>query len=439
MSQAPSDQDLGQFGTSPLGIRNSSNQTTFAFRQSTLQEEQEKNMKNIRFGIIGILGLATAALTIVNSQSLEFKSFKLTYPKERITGILCSNPKSCVISTDVSEGGKVYASNGQSMGATLIDGAYSAGVGEKVKTLGALNFLGFSKFGDRVMVRATVSQAFITSKGDFTNASNWSVTTIGKTTGGNQTGIGMKDDRWVSGSRAVFSESLDEPSPGAIWDVIWSPDTHPSNFFQLWRESKQTLCNSEPGFTTVPWSLQSMYVAADLSILAYTTNPNARNPEKAAVCLSSDGGKRFYRAELPGIKEQDHPIGVTCISSNTCFTFSNKKAVFYGETDYIYYTNDAQKNVASTWKAAKLPTLRTDSSFNSIFFAPDGKNGWAVGQVGNNSPLLLSTVDGGETWRDISVSIRGLVPEGRLHSGFALDANNVWLGTNQGMVLTSAK
>ena len=392
-----------------------------------------------KLGLSAIFGATTILLAVANSQSLEFKSFKLTDAKERVTGIYCTTAKNCVLSTEVSGGGKIYASNGQSMGAKLVDGNFDSGNSSKVGLLGDLNFYGFAKAGNQIMALSNVSSALISSKADL---SSWSVKSIGKTPGGLnvQTGIGVKDDRWVLGVQAFITESLDEPSPGALWTAVWSPEGVPDGFYQLWRDSNKTLCSSLPGSSFAIKPLQNVYIAADLGILAYPTNGGSRaSPDKEGVCLSSDGGKRFYRANLPDAQSGDTPYGVTCISSDKCFTFSNKAAVFYGKTDFIYMTSDARKTAASTWKATKLPTMRPDSRFNSIFFAPDGKNGWAVGQVGVSNPLLLSTVDGGETWKDTTASVRGLAPDAQLHTGFALDANTIWLGTNQGTVVTSAK
>ena len=172
--------------------------------------------------------------------------------------------------------------------------------------------------------------------------------------------------------------------------------------------------------------------------MGFVTSGGSRlAPEKPGVCLSTDGGKFFYRSELPGLDDGDDASGMTCVSSDRCFVFSDKG--YSGTHDFIFYTNNAQKGVASTWTAAKLPTMREKSVFNAIFFAPDGINGWAVGAVENISPLLLSTKDGGQTWKDSSASVRSVAPEAQLHSGYAFDANNVWLGGNHDTLLTTTK
>jgi hypothetical protein len=48
----------------------------------------------------------------------------------------------------------------------------------------------------------------------------------------------------------------------------------------------------------------------------------------------------------------------------------------------------------------------------------------------------LSTC-GGASWQDLTSSIRALVLETRLHTIYAFDAKNIWIGGEKGMVLTS--
>ena len=107
-------------------------------------------MRNVQFSAIAILASALVALTAANSQSLEFKLLSTSNPKERVTGLYCASAKSCAIATEGSGGigGKVYASNGSSIGAKLVDGDFESGNSSKVGVLGDLNFYGFSKVGD---------------------------------------------------------------------------------------------------------------------------------------------------------------------------------------------------------------------------------------------------------------------------------------------------
>jgi hypothetical protein len=390
---------------------------------------------NTLIAISAAFGLSIAMFALAQSQSLDFKAIKMKNLDEQVTGIICSSAKSCAISTSAFGGGHIYTSDTRAITGSAVDGSDKT-VTEKVSLFGTLDFYGFDKIGERIMVRAKTSSAFITAKGDVGQVSNWSVGSIGTTPGGlnQQMGIGTKDHRWVLFLQAFVAESINPPDSKTSWTTIWSPDRVPEDFNKMWQNDK-TLCSSIPGVPRAGIKLQSAYVAPDLSILAYTTSEGTRDePEGVGICLSNDGGKRFYRANL-NLKEGNDPNGVTCISSDTCFTFSDR--LFNGDTDYIYYTNDAQKLGTSTWTLAKLPTMREKTTINSIFFAPDRKNGWAVGGVANSSPLLLSTTDGGATWKDSSSSVRAVASDTVLHSGFALDANNVWLGGKDVLLTTS--
>ena len=327
-----------------------------------------------------------------------------------------------------------------------VDGSFKSGNPTKLGLLGDISFFGFSKVGTKIMARANTSNAFVAATGDVGQAKSWSVGSLGKTPGGlnRQIGIGTKDDRSVLFVDAYVTESLDDIGAGALWEAIWSPEGSPSGWYQLWRDSNKTLCSSVAGETKAGFRLSHGYVAPDLSIIAYMSSGGIRvAPEKPGVCLSTDGGKLFYRSELAGLDDEDtnneNLNGVTCISSNTCFAFSGSYYRRSGTRSFIYYTTDAQKGVKSTWTSAKLPTMPDQSVINNIFFAPDGKNGWAVGAIANASPLLLNTTDGGLNWKNTSSSIRALAPNALLLSGYAFDANNVWLGGDKDTLLTTTK
>ena len=64
----------------------------------------------------------------------------------------------------------------------------------------------------------------------------------------------------------------------------------------------------------------------------------------------------------------------------------------------------------------------------------------------DNVPLIVKTVDGGDTWRlagataDLETQIDDAFTTnfGRLMSGFALDENNIWVGGDHSAVFYSA-
>lgn len=69
----------------------------------------------------------------------------------------------------------------------------------------------------------------------------------------------------------------------------------------------------------------------------------------------------------------------------------------------------------------------------TLFFAPDKTHGWIVG-AHDEHPMLLATSDGGHTWTDESATVLALT-DNRLHSGFAVDADHVFVGGENGTLL----
>jgi hypothetical protein len=66
---------------------------------------------------------------------------------------------------------------------------------------------------------------------------------------------------------------------------------------------------------------------------------------------------------------------------------------------------------------------------------------WLVGfsfQSSNTFPLVLKSSDAGSTWKDITAALASLPDSGaKLHTGFALDANNIWVGGERGTLFYS--
>lgn len=398
-------------------------------------------MKKISLSITALLAIGALLVTGARSQSNEFRIIKLPGQSERVTAIHCLNAKACVIGTDASGPSHIYVSDGQKITGTLVTG--DTNFGEKVGTLGDIGFLGFSKVEDRLIAHLNGSaEGFLSAKGDFTQASSWTTDLIGTASGikfglNQQMGVGVKDGRWVHFMMSSVMESTDAPGKGALWTPVWSPvdPSFPKNFLEQYQKDK-SLCIVEPGASAAPKLVQPAYVAPNLGVILHTSGfysqrARDRSSGEAGVCISIDGGKHFHLVAFKGVRSDDGPAGVTCISIERCFAYSGIR-----DTKFIYATSNASKGKDSSWAATKLPALRENSVINNIFFAPDGKHGWAVGSVANSSPLVLSSDDGGESWKDASASARAAAPNARLHSGFAVDAIHVWLGGEKDTLLT---
>ena len=81
----------------------------------------------------------------------------------------------------------------------------------------------------------------------------------------------------------------------------------------------------------------------------------------------------------------------------------------------------------------------SQANFRNLAFAPDSNTGYLVGYQGTNTnPMVLKSSDGGATWSNISSGLSGVVqPGNKLMSIFALDAVNVWVGGDHGILVYS--
>ena len=161
-------------------------------------------------------------------------------------------------------------------------------------------------------------------------------------------------------------------------------------------------------------------------------------PDGAGICISTDKGVTFHIDKLAAEETADHrgPTAVTCITKDKCFAGGGQ--VSDATSAYLYFTDNASAGAKSVWTKATIPAQAgSDEFINSIFFAPDGTHGWAVGAKNSTHALLLTTTDGGHTWTDASASVSGLGVDSELHSGFASDATHVMIGGKAGALVST--
>ncbi len=126
---------------------------------------------------------------------------------------------------------------------------------------------------------------------------------------------------------------------------------------------------------------------------------------------------------------------MTCLDKDTCFAFNGTQSQ---ANTYLYKSTNASMGKNSTWTKATLPAgfaTSTDITLAAVFFAPDKRHGWAVGN-NNRKPLLLRTSDAGLTWVDISGQVAALA-DSDLVNGFALDKDRIWVVGRYGFVGTT--
>jgi len=370
----------------------------------------------------------------------EFRVVALPGDDERVAGIFCTSAASCVVAT-APHGlkGHVYATDGQTITGTLLTGDTT--FAEPLGTLGEVGFLGFAHVGDRLvaLVRGA-GGAFVSATGNYTQASSWTAVLLGQRVGGggfglnSQYGIGLNGTKWMVVHDGFIHETTDVPGPSANWTETWSPQQNPAvpaNIAEL-RAADPTLCNTDPGAAISPTPLQTVYVAADGSLIVSPAGAvNQAGDDTPGVCISTDGGHLFYHVEFPGLDDQQGPLGLNCTSNDHCVAVGGRS--YSAGSTYVFVTNNASQGAASTWTRATTPTFTDIMMLRYVFFAPDGLHGWTVGE--NSGPYMLATTDGGTTWTDATSMVSALTTA-RLHTGYAFDATHVWIGGEHDTLLT---
>ena len=184
----------------------------------------------------------------------------------------------------------------------------------------------------------------------------------------------------------------------------------------------------------------TLYVSPDgktiVYPLAYTTAP-------LGVCVTHNGGTSWAAVIPPNpppaaMQPQGYDIYAT--AGGTLFLYAGDD--LDGDISVVYRSTDG----GTSFTQSTIPTQgSTLFSFDRMFFAPDNMTGWIIGRTSMDdaapTPLLFKTTDGGVTWKDITVqSFTGSVVDPVqggpwMHVGFALDANNIWIGGYNGTLL----
>ena len=221
------------------------------------------------------------------------------------------------------------------------------------------------------------------------------------------------------------------PGPNALWTDIWAPEAVPT----IPDPVPANECQGAP-HSGVPTQHTSVYVSPDGNLVAYVAAPNM-DPQ---ICLSTDGGKTFFPKLLPNIPDDAldfSPLGVTFANATTGIAFWGNSV--YPGLAYIYRTTDT----GATWTKVAVPADYATRSIElaSAFFAPDGMHGFIVGYDYDDSiPILLSSADGGATWKrsggDLAAKVAAADGD-KLFTGFALDATHIWVGGDHGILMAS--
>jgi photosystem II stability/assembly factor-like uncharacterized protein len=219
----------------------------------------------------------------------------------------------------------------------------------------------------------------------------------------------------------VVSRTDGAPGEAAIWEDVWAPDAIPS----IPAEVPEDQCQDGPVSEQVPVVPQAAYVAPDGDFIAYSAAPEGQPPQ---ICLSRDGGRSFVPSTIEAIS-QVRPVGVHFVDDQVGLTWYSN--IFAAEDTYVQRTGDGGR----TWSEVALPPeldgVRV--SLRAMFFAPGGTVGWLAGyDLDARRPLLLKTVDAGQSFALLDGGLAEALPDVSLHAGFALDEEHLWVGGSQG-------
>lgn len=240
------------------------------------------------------------------------------------------------------------------------------------------------------------------------------------------------EDGIVAVSDDYLATSPDGPAPDAVWDYIWAPEASPP----IPNPVPADQCQYAPAFDSAGLT-SSAHVGPDGTHIVYGSVEN----DETSICVSTDGGRSFFPKPISAI----HPDAQGYPPQGVIFTTENDGVAWYANyvaagRQWIAHTTDG----GDTWDAVALPEEMADASveLRNGFFAPDGQHGWIVGyDYDAQRALLLKTNDGGATWARSGGDLGEKVAQAggaKLHSGFALDADHIWVGGELGIFAASS-
>ncbi len=372
---------------------------------------------------------------------------------ERVTGIYCApGSTTCVLAAGGSTGstkGHVSSFSTSAVNATALVASDQA-LSDISGLVGDVEFLGFTKVGEKLIARLDKApHGFVSATGDPTVAASWTKVKLGTAQPSDmalngQYGFGFDGTTWVQMRNSfIYTTPTATLSEATSWTTTWSPGGVPEipADIQAKKALDATLCTAEVAYSVSPRPLQAGYVAPNAEIVLYGSGVvnQTTKPDGAGICISTDQGKSFHIVKLTAVETAgiNGPTTLTCISKDKCFAAGGQ--VFTANSAYIYYSTNASAGATSVWTKATIPTLSSNDNtlIDSIFFAPDGTHGWAVGTQDGTKSLLFTTTDSGVTWTDASATVAGLGDNVELYTGFAADATHIVVGGKNGNLFST--
>ena len=366
--------------------------------------------------------------------------------QDLVTGIYCSGIDACVVATNGQNDGVLIAASQQAAGDVILVGDDYA---DDYSVLGGIGFLGFDQTPSGVIVRADVSGGILRAVDGITLADSWQFIPLGINDNADgsfalNAQVAFREaanGKWLHLYQGVLIEADQPPSAGTQWNGRWSPNRvppFPADFQDL-KAADPSICDSDPSPGGIPQLTGFAYLSPTSDLVIYpAAGLNQLGSDAPGVCVSTDAGRTFRQVPFSGLDDQIGPRAVQCVDDDHCWAFGGTR--FDEGSFYIYRTENASAGVDMVWEAANFPERlqNVQPVPTQITFTPDGQTGWLVGYL-DNKPLLLRSTDGGRSWSDISGPLVALLGRTKLHTIFALDADNIWVGGEHGALLSNGR
>ena len=237
-------------------------------------------------------------------------------------------------------------------------------------------------------------------------------------------------------------------SVGNVWSTMTpAMPSSVTKWTKTWQTDTTTWGGQDPNANPVPTtdcqdSFHQTYYAVDAQ-QAFWMSPDGKtmlypNVNRPGICRSTDGGFEFQPIDFATnqmLAKEPYAIFFTTATHGVAASSND----VLDNTGYVYVTDDA----GATWKPGTLPAsvnvAGSQTAIVGAFASPDGSAIWLVGFSGSSAvlPLLLKSTDGGNTFKDISAALDQAVVASnvhlsKLHAGFALDRDHIWVGGNNG-------
>ena len=228
-----------------------------------------------------------------------------------------------------------------------------------------------------------------------------------------------------AGGGDVYS-SPTAPGPSATWTLTW----HPAGTVTVPATIPAGDCTDY--VVDASQATQAFAASTDGSSFVYASS--------SAICHSTDG-KSFVDVSAnitpSSFTSHNPPLGFLFTSPTAGIAYYGSE-LDLGGTAYVLYTADG----GGSWTVGTLPAAAQNIiSLKYAFASPTGTL-FLVG--GGDTLIFFKSVDGGKTWTDLSAKITAYgnsVQQNnpvRLVAGYALDDQNVWVGSDTGFIAYSA-